>query len=92
MFSSTNPVIFRRGARDLLLQPDRGALGFSHFVVPPQLQRILKHCPQNSASFQIIYNIKKGSVCADDQGVNLSAEEVCQRIFQEVDVNSDGAC
>ncbi|XP_075881689.1 guanylyl cyclase-activating protein 2-like [Nelusetta ayraudi] len=38
---------------------------------------------------KIIYKIKKGSV-SSDTGVNLTAEEVCQRIFQEVDVNSDG--
>lgn len=50
---------------------------------------IERPCLKNSAVFQIIYKIKKGSV-ASDTGVNLTAEEVCQRIFQEVDVNSDG--
>lgn len=51
---------------------------------------IERPCLKNSAVFfQIIYKIKKGSV-SSDTGVNLTAEEVCQRIFQEVDVNSDG--
>lgn len=50
---------------------------------------IERPCLKNSAVFQIIYKIKKGSV-SSDTGLNLTAEEVCQRIFQEVDVNSDG--
>ncbi|XP_042345451.1 guanylyl cyclase-activating protein 2-like [Plectropomus leopardus] len=39
---------------------------------------------------KIIYKIKKGSV-SDESGMgNLTADEVCKRIFEEVDVNSDG--
>lgn len=40
--------------------------------------------------FQIIYKIKKGSVPDETGSENLTAEQVCERIFQEVDVNSDG--
>ncbi|XP_067429290.1 guanylyl cyclase-activating protein 2-like [Thunnus thynnus] len=37
---------------------------------------------------KIIYKIKKGS---EESGIgNLTSEQVCDRIFQEVDVNSDG--
>lgn len=68
--------------------PDRGAVGFGHLVL---LLLLLQQILRDSALFQIIYNIKRGSVCAGSAGVQLSAEEVCQRIFQEVDVNSDGA-
>ncbi|XP_037607516.1 guanylyl cyclase-activating protein 2-like [Sebastes umbrosus] len=39
---------------------------------------------------KIIYRIKKGSVSDETGKQNLTAEEVCERIFQEVDVNSDG--
>lgn len=39
---------------------------------------------------QIIYRIKKSSA-SDGSGIgSLTSEEVCDRIFQEVDVNSDG--
>ncbi|XP_049418084.1 guanylyl cyclase-activating protein 2-like [Epinephelus fuscoguttatus] len=39
---------------------------------------------------KIIYKIKKGSASEDSGIGNLTSEEVCERIFQEVDVNSDG--
>ncbi|KAM9367022.1 guanylyl cyclase-activating protein 2-like [Symphorus nematophorus] len=39
---------------------------------------------------KIIYKIKRGSVPNETGTGNLSAEEVCERIFREVDVNSDG--
>lgn len=38
--------------------------------------------------FQIIYNIKKGNI-SDETGP-LTVQQVCERIFQEVDVNRDG--
>ncbi|XP_034536493.1 guanylyl cyclase-activating protein 2-like [Notolabrus celidotus] len=38
----------------------------------------------------IIYKIKKGSVPDESGAVILTSEQVCQRIFQEVDVNNDG--
>lgn len=40
--------------------------------------------------FQIIYKIKKGCVSDETGTEHLTAEQVCERIFQEVDVNSDG--
>ncbi|XP_051235459.1 guanylyl cyclase-activating protein 2-like [Dicentrarchus labrax] len=39
---------------------------------------------------KIIYKIKKGCVSDETGTGNLTAEQVCDRIFQEVDVNSDG--
>lgn len=38
--------------------------------------------------FQIIYNIKKGNI-SDETGP-LTVQQVCERIFQDVDVNRDG--
>lgn len=40
--------------------------------------------------FQVIYKIKKGSVSNDRRTENLTADEVCECIFQQVDENSDG--
>lgn len=40
--------------------------------------------------FQIIYKIKKGSVSNETGTGSLTADQVCDQIFQEVDVNSDG--
>ncbi|XP_071345533.1 guanylyl cyclase-activating protein 2-like [Trachinotus anak] len=45
-----------------------------------ELQKIVK----------IIYKIKKGSVSDETEIANLTPEQACDRIFQEVDVNSDG--
>ncbi|GAA6218973.1 guanylyl cyclase-activating protein 2-like [Lates japonicus] len=45
-----------------------------------ELQKIVK----------IIYKIKKGSVSDETGTGSLTADQVCDRIFQEVDVNSDG--
>ncbi|XP_075934733.1 guanylyl cyclase-activating protein 2-like [Anarhichas minor] len=39
---------------------------------------------------KIIYKIKKGIVSDETGTQNLTTEQVCERIFQEVDVNSDG--
>ncbi|XP_053178532.1 guanylyl cyclase-activating protein 2-like [Scomber japonicus] len=39
---------------------------------------------------KIIYKIKKASVTEESEIRNLTAEQVCDRIFQEIDVNSDG--
>ncbi|CAJ1049605.1 guanylyl cyclase-activating protein 2-like [Xyrichtys novacula] len=39
---------------------------------------------------KIIYKIKKGNVPDESGAVILTSEQVCERIFQEVDVNSDG--
>ncbi|XP_074523076.1 guanylyl cyclase-activating protein 2-like [Halichoeres trimaculatus] len=39
---------------------------------------------------RIIYKIKKGAVPDESGAVILTAEQVCERIFREVDVNSDG--
>uniref|UniRef100_A0A672G0N1 Guanylyl cyclase-activating protein 2-like n=1 Tax=Salarias fasciatus TaxID=181472 RepID=A0A672G0N1_SALFA len=38
----------------------------------------------------IIYKIKKGSVSNETGTENLTVDQVCDRIFNEVDVNSDG--
>lgn len=40
--------------------------------------------------FQVICKIKKGSLSNERQTENLTPEEVCECIFQQVDVNSDG--
>uniref|UniRef100_A0A672G086 Guanylyl cyclase-activating protein 2-like n=1 Tax=Salarias fasciatus TaxID=181472 RepID=A0A672G086_SALFA len=39
---------------------------------------------------RIIYKIKKGSVSNETGTENLTVDQVCDRIFNEVDVNSDG--
>ncbi|XP_053722176.1 guanylyl cyclase-activating protein 2-like [Synchiropus splendidus] len=39
---------------------------------------------------KIIYKIKKGSITDESGTTYLTSEEVCTRIFREVDVNSDG--
>ncbi|XP_054472651.1 guanylyl cyclase-activating protein 2-like [Anoplopoma fimbria] len=39
---------------------------------------------------RIIYKIKKGSVSDETGTQNLTSEQVCELIFQEVDVNNDG--
>uniref|UniRef100_A0A3B5B8J1 Guanylyl cyclase-activating protein 2-like n=1 Tax=Stegastes partitus TaxID=144197 RepID=A0A3B5B8J1_9TELE len=38
----------------------------------------------------IIYKIKKGSVTDEEGTQNLTPDQVCTRIFKEVDVNNDG--
>ncbi|XP_076592907.1 guanylyl cyclase-activating protein 2-like [Chaetodon auriga] len=38
----------------------------------------------------IIYKIKKGSASSEMGTENLTAQQVCERIFEVVDVNSDG--
>uniref|UniRef100_A0A3Q4AVY7 EF-hand domain-containing protein n=1 Tax=Mola mola TaxID=94237 RepID=A0A3Q4AVY7_MOLML len=38
----------------------------------------------------IIYNLKKGSESGGTGTVNVTSEQACDRIFQEIDVNSDG--
>ncbi|XP_062290014.1 guanylyl cyclase-activating protein 2-like [Scomber scombrus] len=39
---------------------------------------------------KIIYKIKKATVTEESEMGNLTAEQVCDRIFREIDVNSDG--
>uniref|UniRef100_A0A3Q3WAF5 EF-hand domain-containing protein n=1 Tax=Mola mola TaxID=94237 RepID=A0A3Q3WAF5_MOLML len=39
---------------------------------------------------KIIYNLKKGSESGGTGTVNVTSEQACDRIFQEIDVNSDG--
>ncbi|XP_054626885.1 guanylyl cyclase-activating protein 2-like [Dunckerocampus dactyliophorus] len=39
---------------------------------------------------RIIYKIKDGSICDETGKESLTSEQVCDRIFQQVDINSDG--
>lgn len=40
--------------------------------------------------FQIIYKIKGGCISDEVGTESLTVQQVCDRIFQEVDINSDG--
>lgn len=62
----------------------------NHTVCQQHYQYEMRNKPFAGFVFQIIYKIKKGCVSDETGTEHLTAEQVCERIFQEVDVNSDG--